>query len=294
MGRLYDHIMPAVSELGRDNRMLCHGKSGIATGINQSPEHASLKSVCFFVFLFVSALFLGFAAASSITASAKQLDAKLSLIEFYMQAAFANKEKALKRFVTKDRFEVNLSCPDISCGENIRRLKAYLPIRIFDTVVSETLSRNSDINILILDDQEGSINDSLLNSKIFTVEANEIAVADGDKQCGALAIRNRDTSQIKKLAVVTVRSDDPQRDTACLILQIIRGSGLSFADDFSSFWKNQKEISSTNPAEFENRMTILSAIVSFHFNKHTENGMSSFDTKSELEKQSLDELRGVN
>lgn len=84
------------------------------------------------------------------TAFAKQPDPKLGLIDFYLQAAFANQERVLKRFATKDRFEVNIACSDLGCAEVSRKIRGYLPTRLFDTITGERLNQNSDINILIL------------------------------------------------------------------------------------------------------------------------------------------------
>jgi hypothetical protein len=61
---------------------------------------------------FASLLSLGIATAFCGIAFAKQPDPKSGLIEFYLQAAFANQERVLKRFATKDRFEVSVGCLD--------------------------------------------------------------------------------------------------------------------------------------------------------------------------------------
>jgi hypothetical protein len=213
-----------------------------------------------------------------------------NLIEFYERLAFVNSDKRLVRMKQTKNFQINYVCLVQNCEELKTHISVFIPQSWMKIAPTGKYISDASISIVVLPQEKFAQNEKLLNDLKLELRDGEHFYKDVSQNCVSFSIFKE--HEIRKLLIISGNFPSWKMTVSCVVIQLIRSSGLAFSDTFDKLWSKDGRLSSLSDNNFQAIMLSLRRLIAIHFHPVTRPRMSQAEFRSATTNLNLKELTG--
>jgi hypothetical protein len=240
--------------------------------------------------LLVIAVWVGVAMFGAGTSRADEAETKKNIVSFYERMAFVNSDGQLVKMNPLKNLPINVACFAQNCLELTTQLEKYIPNSNMPIYPLKQYHKEFPINIILLAEEKLSENLNYLDQVKLELQPGEHFSKDVSQECVSISIFKDHV--IRKIVIVSGNFSSWKKTVSCVVVQLMRSSGMLFTDSFDKLWAKQGKFASSDDGSFHLLLLALGRLVAIHFQPTTRPGMSRTEFEAAIDKLSLYELTG--
>ncbi len=266
----------------RNYRMDClRNRSSMAMFLMEAIKHT------FTVVLIAS----NFLVANSICAKASNSTiTKEQLIQIYEKSAFAIKPDKLIKVENSKPSNINIVCLAETCIDYLPPLKKYLFANWLQPRLLSKFDPEVTLAIIVYDSAKYA------RTKIgpegdVPILANEKIFRDGQGECFSGSVISGGYN-VKRITIFVRSSLSEKKFVSCVLLQLMRGSGMVFNPGYEQLWKPGGDLEVLDDSTLATNFRAMARLLEIHFLPITRPGMTPVEFENAVEPLTIETMTG--